>query len=241
MDCGRPLENKRIVVTGGKGPLGRVIEELFPQYGATLVKADVVDAPDDPYYMKCDVRESCQAVALMEFAAGKMGGIDGLVCGAAFAKLVFAEDMSDEQWMETVETSLYGAFYCNRAAFPYLKESKGNIVNIASTAALIGLPRGTTHHSAAKAGILGMTRSLAVEWGKYGIRINGIAPGQFKSPGLIKILEDEESRKDILNHIPLARAGEIREIATAIKFLLSDDASYVSGHVLVVDGGATIK
>ena len=109
-----------------------------------------------------------------------------------------------------------------------------------SIAALIGLPRGTTHHSAAKAGLIGMTRSLAVEWGKYGIRVNAIAPGQFLSPGMQEMLKNKEYRDDILHHIPLHRVGEIEEIAACIQFLLSDASSYVNGHTLVADGGATI-
>lgn len=234
------LKGKRILITGGKGPLGKIMQEQYVRSGASVFTADIIDS-DDPMYMKCNVRDSKSADTLIAAAVEKLGGIDGLVNGAAFARSEFAEKMSDDQWMETIETSLYGAFFCARAAFPYLKESKGCVVNIASIAALIGLPRGTAHHSAAKAGLLGLTRSLAVEWGKYGIRVNAIAPGQFLSPVMVEMLKNKENREDILNHIPLGRVGQIKEIASAIRFLLSDDASYVNGHTLVVDGGATIK
>ena len=234
------LKDKRIVVTGGKGPLGTVLNRIFRESEACVINADVIDDPQDEYYFKGDISDSLHADALIKFAAEKMGGIDALVNAAANSRLHFAEDMSDAEWAITVQTSLYGAFYCCRAALPYLKDSKGAVVNVGSIAALIGLPRGTTHHSAAKAGLIGMTRSLAVEWGKYGIRVNAIAPGQFLSPGMQEMLKNKAYRDDILHHIPLRRVGEIEEIAACIQFLLSDASSYVNGHTLVADGGATI-
>jgi NAD(P)-dependent dehydrogenase (short-subunit alcohol dehydrogenase family) len=122
-----------------------------------------------------------------------------------------------------------------------MKEKGGSIVNIASVAAIIGLPRGTTHYSAAKSGMLGTTRSLAVEWAKYKIRVNAVAPGQFDTGPLRELMANKNYASNILSRIPLGRVGKCKEVALAVLYLASDASSFVTGHTLVIDGGTTIS
>ncbi len=244
--------DKKILLTGGTGYLGRIVLQLFTQYGADVVFTDILDentvhhiidgsqTRSKNHYIKCDVKESSQVKNMVKSAVEVLGGLDILVNCAASAQLAFAEKLSDEQWDETIKVSLYGSYHCCREVFPYLKNKGGAIVNVASIAAIIGLPRGTTHHSAAKAGMLGMTRSLAVEWAKYGIRVNGIAPGQFDTGPLREVMKNPDYARDILENIPLGRVGTCQEIAMAVLFLASNASTYITGHTLVVDGGATI-
>ena len=247
------LTGRNVLITGGAGYLGRILVQLFSQQGASVCFVDTVDEPiarkviaesggsQHIFYQQCDVTRSSEVDAMVANTVAELGGLSILINCAAAARLVLAENMTDGQWDKTLKVSLYGSFYCCRAAFPYLKETRGVIVNVASTAAIIGLPRGTTHHSAAKAGMLGMTRSLAVEWAKYGIRVNGIAPGQFDTGTLREVMKSPDYTRDILHNIPLGRVGTTPEVAQAILFLASDASAFITGHTLVVDGGATIN
>jgi NAD(P)-dependent dehydrogenase (short-subunit alcohol dehydrogenase family) len=248
------LSGKRAIITGGAGHLGKVLGRIFLEYGADVVLADIVEAdkaaaiPGDlekngrrPYYYKCNVANREEVEGLVEFGAKNLGGIDILINCARYAELAFAESLTDEQWDVTTKIDLYGSFYCSRGVFAHMKQKGGAIVNVASIAAVIGLPRGTTHYSAAKAGMLGMTRSLAVEWAKYKIRVNAVAPGQFDTEPLRELMKNEAFARDILSRIPMGRAGTCQEVALAVLYLASDASSFITGHTLVIDGGTTIS
>ena len=248
------LAGKNAIITGGAGNLGKVLGRIFLEYSANVVLADIIEvdkAADmlndleqygrKPYYYKCNVANRQEVDGLVEFGAKNLGGIDILINCARYAEMAFAENLTDEQFDVTTGIDLYGSFYCSRGVFAHMKQKGGVIVNIASIAAVIGLPRGTTHYSAAKAGMLGMTRSLAVEWAKYKIRVNAVAPGQFETGPLRELMKNEAYAKDILSRIPMGRAGTCEEVALAVLYLASDASSFITGHTLVIDGGTTIS
>ena len=248
------LSGKNAIITGGAGHLGKVLGRIFMEYGADVVLADIVEADKADvilgdlerdgrrlYYYKCNVANRQEVEGLIEFGAKKLGGIDILINCARYAEMAFAESLTDEQWDVTTKIDLYGSFYCSRGVFVHMKQKGGAIVNVASIAAVIGLPRGTTHYSAAKAGMLGMTRSLAVEWAKYKIRVNAVAPGQFETGPLRELMKNEAYARDILSRIPMGRAGTCEEVALAVLYLASDASSFMTGHTLVIDGGTTIS
>jgi glycerol dehydrogenase len=248
------LAGKNAIITGGTGNLGKVLGRVFLEYGANVVLADIIEAgkADDimndleqygrrPYYYKCNVANRREVDGLIEFGAKSMGGIDILINCARYAELALAENLTDGQFDETIRIDLYGSFYCSRGVFTHMKQKGGVIINIASIAAVIGLPRGTTHYSSAKAGMLGMTRSLALEWAKYKIRVNAVAPGQFETGPLRELMKNEAYAKDILSRIPMGRVGTCEEVALAVLYLASDASSFITGHTLVIDGGTTVS
>lgn len=240
------LQGKKVLITGANGYLGQVLVRMFQEQGCTVAAVGRQEQFRGPekgvHYVKCDLNDISAIKPAVDKAAADMGGLDIFVHSAASADLFFAEDMPTEEWNRTIHASLNAGFHFAQASFPYLKQSKGAIVSVASISGIIGLPRGTTHHSAAKAGLLGMTRSLAVEWAKYGIRVNAVVPGQFDTGPLRKVMENEQSARDILKNIPLGRVGTSEEVANAIMFLASNAASgFITGHSLVIDGGTTIQ
>lgn len=242
------LHGKRIILTGGTGQFGRVMADVLLDEGCRAALLDIApqesvrltEANGRRRYFACNVAEAEQARRAVREAAEWMGGLDGLINAAAKCRLDMAETLLPEEFDLTVKVSLYGAFHAAQAAFPYLKESGGNVVNVASIAGIIGLPRGTTHHSAAKAGMIGMTRSLALEWARHGVRVNCIVPGQFDTQPLRDIMQNPKDAADILAAIPMGRVGTSEEIARCVQFLLSDAAGFITGHALVADGGTTI-
>jgi 3-oxoacyl-[acyl-carrier protein] reductase len=224
------------------------------RHGADIMAVDIIDE-DRPelisrieslgrraVYVRCDVSDAGMVAAMGRKVKEVFGHADILVNNAASSVLVHLENMTDEQWDTCVSVSLRGSFLCSREIGKLMREQRsGCIIGIASIAALIGLPRGTAHHAAAKAGIIGFTKTLAVEWAKYGIRVNAIAPGQVHTPGLVKLMSNPEYSKQILEAIPLGRVGTPEEIAAAALFLASGACAFINGHTLVIDGGATIR
>jgi peroxisomal 2,4-dienoyl-CoA reductase len=166
----------------------------------------------------------------------RFGKIDIVVNGAAGNFLVPAEELSPNGFATVVDIDLKGTFNVCRAAFAQLKEQRGQILNISATLHYVGTPM-QLHVSAAKAGVDALTRNLAVEWGRYGIRVNGIAPGPIEDTEGMKRLVPEPVKEKLRRNIPLGRFGRINDIENAAVFLCSEAASFINGAVLVVDGG----
>ncbi len=241
------LEQKVAIVTGGGRGIGRAIADRFADEGAAIVVAEidgaqgqeVVDAirsrQQTAYLCECDVTREDQVQALAEFTLGELGRIDILVNNAICAP----EVVHSGSWM-TIEVALRGAWNCTRAVLPsMIEQASGSVVNISSINALMGF--GPEHlYTAAKGAIVSMTRSLATEYGKHSIRVNAVCPGttdtenwdpmKAANPGVLD---------DISKLYPLRRVGKPVEIANAALFLASDEASFCTGSVLVVDGGIT--
>ncbi|HEY4424891.1 MAG TPA: SDR family oxidoreductase [Pyrinomonadaceae bacterium] len=183
-----------------------------------------------------DVRQPEEVEKAVAQTIEQLGKIDIVVNGAAGNFLCAAEELSPNGFGTVVDIDLKGTFNVCRAAFAQLKEHRGQILNISATLHYLGTPM-QLHVSAAKAGVDALTRNLAVEWGRYGIRVNAIAPGPIEDTEGMKRLVPAPVKERLLKKIPVGRFGRIADIEKAAVFLCSDAASFISGVVLVVDGG----
>lgn len=188
------------------------------------------------FAVAADVRKPEEVEEALEATVKHFGKIDIVVNGAAGNFLCKAEELSPNGFGTVVDIDLKGTFNVCRAAFAQLKEHQGQILNISATLHYLGTPM-QLHVSAAKAGVDALTRNLAVEWGRYGIRVNGIAPGPIEDTEGMKRLVPEPIKDRLRKGIPLGRFGRIADIEKAAVFLCSDAASFINGEVLVVDGG----
>src|SRR6266403_1988268 len=188
------------------------------------------------FAVAADVRNPEEVEKALAAAVVHFGKVDIVVNGAAGNFLAPAEALSPNGFGTVVDIDLKGTFNVCRAAFAELKEHCGQILNISATLHYAGTPM-QLHVSAAKAGVDALTRNLAVEWGRYGIRVNGIAPGPIEDTEGMKRLVPEPVKEKLLKNIPLGRFGLIADIERAAVFLCSDAASFINGEILVVDGG----
>jgi NAD(P)-dependent dehydrogenase (short-subunit alcohol dehydrogenase family) len=186
-----------------------------------------------------DVREPDRVEEVFRAAAERHGGLDVMVANAAGNFAVPSMRLKPKGWRAVIDIALSGAFYSCQSAGRIMKENGGgSIVTIGTTYSWTGMP-GVVHSAAAKAGVLAMTRTLAVEWAPLNIRVNNVAPGPFHSDGAAANLwPDEEVKKRIERAIPLKRFAAVEEVADAVLYLASDGAAYVTGECLVIDGGA---
>jgi len=183
-----------------------------------------------------DVRQPEAVEAAVATTVEQLGKIDIVINGAAGNFLCNAEQLSPNGFGTVVDIDLKGTFNVSRAAFAQLKEHRGQILNISATLHYLGTPM-QLHVSAAKAGVDALTRNLAVEWGRFGIRVNAIAPGPIEDTEGMQRLVPEPIKERLKKAVPLGRFGRIADIEKAAVFLCSDAASFISGAVLVVDGG----
>ena len=249
------VKGKIIVITGGTGNIGSITAKALAEYGMHIAIVDVVQEEltrelvasvkalgVECRYYQCDVSNRQAVRILSEQVIKDFGKVDVLFNNAAYCRLIHLEQMTDEHFDETVNVSLRGCFICSQEFGKYMIErgKGGVIISTASIAAIVGMPRGTSHHSAAKAGICGFNRSMALEWAKYKICCNVIIPGQVDTVPLAKLMENKQYKKDILASIPLKRVAKKEEIAAAVLYLSSDMASFITGQTLVIDGGYTI-
>ena len=238
------------LVTGGGSGIGRAIALEYARRGGAVV---VLGRRPEPLQetvrlvkelgavadsVACDVRDADAVTAAVNSIVEKHGRLDALVNNAAGNFVVAAEKLSPNGWRAVVDIVLNGTFFCTRAAAQHmLAAGRGAILNVIATYAWHGHP-GTVHSAAAKAGVLAMTRTLAVEWADRGIRVNCIAPGPTDTAGAGAALwATDADRQRVLGSVPAGRFATPEEIADSAAFLLSDRASYITGEVLTVDGG----
>jgi len=210
--------------------VSRKLEHLEPAAAAINVNGGKAIA------VAADVRQSEEVESAIRATVEQFGKIDIVVNGAAGNFLCKAEELSPNGFGTVVDIDLKGTFNVCRAAFAQLKEHSGQILNISATLHYLGTPM-QLHVSAAKAGIDALTRNLAVEWGRYGIRVNAIAPGPIEDTEGMKRLVPEPIKEKLKKSIPLGRFGRIADIEQAAIFLCSDAANFINGTVMVVDGG----
>jgi 3-oxoacyl-[acyl-carrier protein] reductase len=233
------LEGKLALVTGASKGIGRAIAEELARAGAEVVvgyrsgreEAEALAAQIGGRAVQADVSSPEEAKRLVEEA----GNVDVLVNNAGLTRDGLLARMSDDDWRTVIETNLSSVFYtCRAVTRPMMKKRGGSIVNISSIVGVHG-NWGQTNYAASKAGIIGFTKSLARELGSRNIRANVVAPGYVKTQ-LTDVLP-EEATKMMVDSTPLSRVADPHEIAGAVRFLASDDASFITGDVLLVDGG----
>ena len=235
-------------VTGGGTGITGGVARAFAEAGASVAlvsrklehlqpAADAINASGGKAIaVVADVRQPADVENAVTRTVEQLGKIDIVVNGAAGNFLCAAEELSPNGFGTVVDIDLKGTFNVCRAAFAQLKEHRGQILNISATLHYLGTPM-QLHVSAAKAGVDALTRNLAVEWGRYGIRVNAIAPGPIEDTEGMKRLVPEPVKERLRKNVPLGRFGRIADIERAAVFICSDAASFINGVVLVVDGG----
>ncbi len=246
------LAGRAAVVTGASGAVGQAIVRALAREGAAVMihysrnaeRAEslagaIREAGGRAQTVQGDVSRPEDARKVIEAAVEAFGGLSILVNNAGITRDTLALRMKEEDWAAVINTNLGGAFYCTKAALrEFLRARSGRIINITSVAGQIG-PVGQANYAAAKAGLIGLTRSVAREVASRGITVNAVAPG-FIEVGLTTQLPAEVVARYI-EQVPLGRAGKPEEVAAAVVFLASDDASYITGQVLNVDGGLVMR
>jgi len=246
------LQDQVALITGGGTGLGRAMAFEFASLGARLVlasrqpehlepsAAELRERGSEVLTIPMDVRDPAQVDRMVQQAKERFGRIDILVNNAAGNFVCKAEDLSPNGWRAVVDIVLNGSFFCTRAVGREMiaQGRGGNILSVLATYAWTGGP-GTVHSAAAKAGVLAMTRTLAVEWSPYKIRVNAITPGAVQTEGASSALwGNPESARKVIERIPVGRLGTPEEIARAASFLVSPYAEYINGENLTLDGGA---
>lgn len=242
------LAGKVAIITGGGSGLGRAIAYRLAENGAKIVVNDVIEEQGnftvgnikskngEAVFSQTDISKWDEARDLIETAKDTFGKIDILVNNAGITRDMLVKDMQEDDWDMVLDINLKGAFNCCKFATPYMVEQKyGKIVNLSSRAHL-GNP-GQANYSASKAGIIGLTRSLALEFGRYNINVNAIAPGMINTEGVKALKKYDMVVERALKNTPLKRIGEPEDVANLIHFLVSDYSSYITGEIVHITGG----
>jgi NAD(P)-dependent dehydrogenase (short-subunit alcohol dehydrogenase family) len=249
------FENKVALVTGAGSGMGLVTARAFAEAGAAVALADIdenavrsaveelASAGHKAIAVRCNVADEAEVAAMVEQTVSTFGRLDAAFNNAGVqSPAVEIADASGEEFDRVNAINLRGVWNCMKYELRQMREQgSGAIVNCSSIGGLIGLPGRAMYH-ASKHGVIGLTKSAALEYASMGIRVNAVCPGTFDTPMVSDMLAKEpEAMKDILRDIPIGRLGRSEEIAAAVLWLCSPGASFVIGHALVVDGGYTVR
>ncbi len=236
----------KVLITGGSRGIGRACAELFAKdghevaflYRSNDAEATSLSAATGAIPIKCDVSSPEQASSAVSLAIDSLGGIDVLINNAGICGFSMFDAIGDEQWRQMIDTNLSGAFYVSREAVkPMIRQKSGRIINVGSMWGKVGASC-EVHYSTSKAGLRGMTLALAKELGPSGITVNCVEPGVIATDMNAHLSAEEMS--ELCCATPLGRVGEPREVASLIRFLASDQASFITGQIIGIDGGFAI-
>lgn len=246
------LKNKVAIITGGRRGMGKAHALALSAQGAKIAVTDIdalqcapvaqeiISRGGEAICLKMDVLSKNEIEAAFDEVIKHFGRLDILVNNAGIYSSRAAIDLTEEEWEKTININLRGQFFCaQRAAKEMAKQKWGRIINIASVASGqtgVGI-NGGVHYTASKGGILGMTETLAIEWAPLGINVNAIAPGAIDTPMVQAAQIPKEAMSAMLERVPLKRIGKPEEVSAAVVFLASDEASYITGSTIYVDGG----
>ncbi|WP_143689114.1 3-oxoacyl-[acyl-carrier-protein] reductase [Wolbachia endosymbiont of Nilaparvata lugens] len=238
------LENKKFLITGASGGIGQAIVEIMHKARATLcissTKKEIIEEVAKKYeknihVLPCNLSNPEEVNQLINKASELMKGFDGLICNAGITQDSLLLRMTDEAWQKVIDINLTSTFKLNREACKkFIKNNWGRIINISSIVGLTG-NAGQANYAASKAGIIAMSKSIAKEVASRNVTVNCIAPG-FIDTKMTEVLNEGQKEK-ILDNIPMKRMGTGKEIAAGVLFLASDEAKYITGHVLNINGG----
>ncbi len=239
------LSGKVAIVTGAARGMGQGIALELAKQGSDVVVSDVLPGDETvrsiislgrkSFFIKTDVSNERQVKKLISETMKKFGRLDILVNDAGIYRTAATTALSERDWNKTIDIDLKGVFLCSREAIKVMKPGS-SIINISSIAAMVGFPQAAAY-CAAKGGVRALTKELAVEVAKQGVRVNSIHPGVIETPMTVGILKDEKTKSAMLQSVPLGRTGKPIDIAGPVAFLASNAASYITGEELVVDGG----
>lgn len=239
------LEDDVVIVTGGSTGIGRAAAERLIDEGAEVAIFDINDEEGEETaeelgcsYYHCDVSDPDEVKEQVDAVVDDLGRLDCIVNNAGIGRATKLEDLEDDEWEQVMSVNLDGVMHGSRAALPHLKETGGSIINIASIYGLVAGP-GSTAYAASKGGVVNFTRTVATDYAAEGVRCNAVCPGFVKTPMTDDYLDDEEFYSFVKAETPMGRVAEPHEIAGVVAFLASDDASYITGACLPVDGGWT--
>jgi NAD(P)-dependent dehydrogenase (short-subunit alcohol dehydrogenase family) len=246
------LDGKVCVITGAGGGMGREAAQLFSREGALLCLADVDEAlvretaglcEGDALALRCDVAVEGDVVEMYRATAERLGGVDILYnnAGISPADDASALDTTVEAWQRVQDVNTKGVFLCCKHGIPYLlQRGGGSVINVASFVAIVGAATSQISYTASKGAVLSMSRELAVQFARDGVRVNALCPGPVETPLLLRIFGDDPAALERRRrHWPTGRLAKPTEIVQAALFLASDESSYVNGATFVVDGGLT--
>ena len=241
------LKGKVVIITGGAGGIGKETSRLFVKVGASVAIFDVSQEGIDAAVAEIggntrgyvvDVARFDDVTRNVQQAIADFGHIDVLINAAGITRDGFLTKMDVADWDKVIAINLTGPFNCTKAVAPHMMErGSGNIINVSSVVGVYG-NIGQTNYSATKAGLIGLTKTWAKEFAKKGMRVNAIAPGFIKTPMTAKM--PDKVLQMVVDKTPMGRMGEPIEIANALLFLASDESSFVTGHILQVDGGVVL-